>query len=320
MTASARPPMAHLALLAGIAVAFLIGGQVTFEAWGEVPVRALSLSLALAVVVHAASRFTADHSLAVRSLAWLLVAATPVYLTALLRPEVLVPILALGLVDLAQHRAGLDVEADLPPGSIARTIAGLATVGLLAILAALVVLARSPAIGLRLGVVALAGWALLVVFALRPATRTPGPLLGGAGAFAVSFALLAGPVVPLGPLVTYWVAIAAVAAAVLAVTFSRSEDAVRDEHRVHEQTVRSLPDPLTASLADRVRDVVAGREPVAAFADRLEAALGTSELGSSLHDRVRSLREEGVAGPLARRRALAEVLDVDLDELQGGSP
>lgn len=318
MRADPQAPLVHLTLSAGIGVAFVVGGQVTVEAWGTVPVRPLAVYVALATLVHAASRWTSEHGLAVRGAAWLVLASMPLHLTTLLRPEVLAPIVALALVDLARHRAEGDVEDHVPVGTAGKAVAGLATLGLLGILAVLVPLAKSTGILVRVGVVVALAWGLVTMFALRPATRSPPALLAGAGAFALTFGLLAGPVVPLGPLATYWVTLVAVTAAVLAATFSASDRPLRAEHRVHEQTVRSLPDPAIASLADRVRDVVAGSEDETSFSRRLEAALGRQEEGRLLAEATRREQADGVPEPVARQRALARLLDVELDD--GGRP
>lgn len=319
MTTASRPPIAHLVLGAVLAVAFLIGGSVRFEAWGSVPVRPLVAYLAVGVLLHAASRFTPDHGLVLRGVAWTLVALVPLHLRTLLRVEVLVPLAALALVDLAQYRSSFGVEAEIPAGSRGKAVAGVATIAGLVALAALVPLARSASILLRLGFVTVVTWALVSLFALRPTARSPAMLLAAAGAFAVTFGLLAGPVVPLGPLMTYWAAIVAVSAAVLTATFSRSETALRDEHRAHEQTVRSLPDPLMAPLAERVHDVVAGEEDLESLTGRIERARGGTEGGRRVEHRVRALRDSGVPALQARRRALAEELDVDVDDV-GGLP
>lgn len=314
MNQAPRAPVAHLAVLAALAVAFLIGGRVTFEAWGTVAVRPLAAYASLATLVHAASRWTDEHTLAVRGAAWLVLASMPLHLTTLLRPEVLVPIVALGVTDLAQHHAELDVPDAVPAGAAGKGLAAMATLALLAILVVLVPLAASTGVLVRLGLVTAIAWALVSLFALRPATRTSGALLAGAGAFAITFALLAGPVVPLGPLTTYWVTIAAVTAAVLTATVAGSDDALREEHRVHEQTVRSLPDPTLASLADRVREVVTGAGDTAAFSRRVEAALDRDAEGRLLDAKARELADAGVPAPVARQRALADLLDVDLEE------
>lgn len=320
MKDAGRPPIAHLVLLAGLALAFLVGGRIAFASWGRAPVRPLVAALAVAVLVHAASRFVPRHGLTLRSLAWLIVATVPLYVTPLLRVEVLVPVVAIGIVDVAQHRAGATVDADVPAGALGKGIAGLATVGLVAILAVLVTLAKSTGILVRLGFVAAAGWGLISVFALRPSTRTPWTLLGAAGAFSLTFALLAAPVVPLGPLMTYWVAIVAVLAAVLTATVTGTETGVREGHRVHEQTVRTLPDPVAARLADRVHEVVTGTSDAEGLSRRVEQAIDRPADGRLLDERARELREQGLAPHRARRAALADLLDVELDELDGGTP
>lgn len=314
MNQAPRTPVAHLAVLAGLAVAFLIGGRITFEAWGTVAVRPLVAYATLATVVHAASRWTDEHALAVRSVAWLVLASMPLHLTTLLRPEVMVPLVALGVTDLVQHRAELDMPDRVPAGAGGKAVAAMATLALLAILVVLVPLATTPGVLVRLGLVAAIGWGLVTLYALRPATRTPGVLLAGAGTFALTFALLAGPVVPLGPLATYWATIAAVTAAVLTATVAGSDDALREEHRIHEQTVRSLPDPTLVPLADRVREVVVGSADTTAFSRRLEAALDREAGGRLLDARARELVDAGVPEPIARQRALADLLDVDLQE------
>lgn len=318
MTSTASPPIPHLVLLAIVALAFLIGGQITFEDWGRLSVRPLAGYLALAVSLHAASRFADRVSTYLRAAAWLVVALMPLHLNVLLRPEVIVPAVAFGVVDVAQHRTGLDTDVEIPAGAGAKGLVGLASLALVALWAVLVPLAQTTLILVRLGLVATAGWAVITGFALRPAIRTPFNLLAGAGAFAVTFALLAGPVLPFGPLLTYWAAILAVAAAVLTATFTRSETALRDEHRVHEQRVRSLPDPVLAPLAERIHDVVAGSEPMGPLSRRIDRARGGEGSGRSIQRRVDELREQGLPGRAARRRALADALDADLDE-QGGS-
>jgi hypothetical protein len=318
VTNARRPPIAHLVLLALMTLAFVVGGRVAFASWGQAPVRPLIGYLALAVIVHAASRFVPRHSLAVRSVAWLTVAIAPLHLTTLLRPEVLLPVIAFGLVDLAQHRAGRTMEAEVPAGSLAKGIAGLATVGLVVILAVLVTLAKSTAILGRLGLVAAAGWGLVTVFALRPATRTRWTLLGGAGTLALTFALLAAPVLPFGPLLTYWTAIAAVLVAVATATVTETDPEIREGHRVHEQTVHELPDPVAAPLAERVHQVLTGGD-ARSLSHRVEQALDRPADGQLLERRIRQLQEEGLPAHRARRVALADILDVDLDELDGGT-
>lgn len=315
MTSTTRAPIAHLAVLAVAAIAAIVGGSVAFGDWGAVPVHALAAYAGLAASIHAASRWT-EHTLLVRGLAWLVLAAMPLQLTELLRLEVLGPIVALGVVDLARHEAGLSVDARAPATSAGKAVAGLATLALLAIVAVLATSAKTTGILVRLGVVGAVGWALVSGFALRPATRTPRALLLGAGAFASTFGLLAGPVVPLGPLASYWVTILAVTAAILTATIAGSDEPVREEHQVHQQTVRSLPDPAVASLADRVGEVVRTGTDTEAFSRRIEAALDRDEGGRLLGERVAELRERGLPEPVARQRALAALLDVDGEEAE----
>ncbi len=304
-----RPPLVHLTLLSLVAIAFLIGGQVTFHDWGRLPVRPLTGYLAFAIVLHAASGFAGGASLLLRGTAWLTVALAPLHLDVLLRAEVLVPVVALGIVDLAQHRTGLKAGAELPAGGLGKGIAALATLALLAVFAVLVPLAKSAGILVRLGATATIGWALLSSFALRPAIRTPGNLLGGVGAFAVSFALLAGPIVPLGPLVTYWVTILTLAAAILTWVITGSETSLREEHRVHEQTTRSLPDPVVAPLAEKIHGFITTGEHTRALSRRVQRVSGQDDEG--LADRVDDMRAQGLPHYVARRRALAEALDID---------
>lgn len=317
MSGGPRAPIAHLVVLAALAVAFLIGGRVTFRPWGTVAVRPLVGYATLATLVHASSRWITEHALAVRGLAWLIVASMPLHLTTLLRPEVLGPVVALAIVDLARHRAGLQVDGEVPAGTAGKAVAGLSTLAFLAILAVLVPLAKTTGILIRLGLVTATGWALVSLFALRPGTRTPGSLLAGSAAFALTFALLAGPVLPFGPLLTYWATILAVAAAVVTATVSAADEPVREEHRVHEQTVRSLPDPALAPLAERVGEVVAGGD-AEAFSRRVEAALDRDEGGRLVAAEARRFEDRGLPEPVARRRALASLLDVE-DET-GGRP
>lgn len=312
-----RPPIAHLILLAVLGLAFLIGGNVTFQDWGRLAVRPLTGYLATAVVLHGASRFVEQASLYVRAAAWLLVALMPLHLDVLLRAEVLVPVVALAAVDLAQHHTQVETEFGLPAGALAKGIAGMATVAFLAILAVLVPLARTPLVLFRLGLVSAVAWALVSGFALRPPIRTPVNLLAGAGAFAVTFALLAGPVLPLGPLMTYWATIVAVAAAVLTATFTRSELAFRDEHRVHEQTIRSLPDPVLEPLAHRIHTYVHEGEGAEELDRRIREAHSPEDPGEAIEERAQRWAQQGLGPRTARRRALAEALGVDIDTVGG---
>lgn len=307
-----RPPVVHLALLAVVGFAFLVGGQITFTDWGSLSVRPLAAYLALAVTLHAASVFAPRGGTPLRGLAWLILAAMPLHLQVLLRPQVIVPVLALGIVDVVRYRTQTDEEDRVPASAQAKAVAGLATLALVGVLAVLVPLAKSVGILVRLGLVATVGWALIVGFALRSSTREPVTLLAAAGAFAATFGLLAGPVVPLGPLTTYWVGVLAVAAAVLTAVFSASRDDLPEGARVHEQTVRSLPDPLLAPLADRVREAIETGRRMPDLARRIEEASGAGE--GALEERVEALREQGVDERRARRRAMAELLNVDLDE------
>lgn len=311
------PPLVHLGLLSGITLLFAIGGQITFGDWGSVPVRRVALYALVATLLHASSSYLGRGKLAVRGATWLVVLAAPLDLAPLLRPEVLVTVAAVAAVDLAIARQEVSVDLDVDPGTGGKIVAALASLAAIVLVGVLLPLAQDALVLTRLATVILVGWALVGVLAMRPALRTPLTLLGAAGALSLAFLLLAAPVLPFGPLLAYWTAILSVSAAVLTASFTRSDDPVAPEHRRHEQTVRPLPDPVLAPLAERIRRFIETGQGGQALSIRIEAALDRDEDGRLLP----ALCEARATGErptrLDRRAALARLLDVDPDRLDG---
>lgn len=316
MNSSEDPPLVHLGLLAGVAVLLLIGGNVTFSDWGRVPVRTVGLYALGGILLHAASRYLSRGGLVLRGIAWLTAVGGALHLSPLRRPEVIVPLVALAAVDLALARSKATAELEVPPGALEKGIAGLASLAALVLLAVLVPLAQDALVLTRLGAVVVIGWALVAALAMRPAARTPVTLLGAAGAFSLAFLLLAGPVIPFGPLLSYWVAVLAVSLAVITATFTRSDPSFTEDQRRHEQTVRALPDPVLASLAERVRRFVESGQGAEALSRRVESALDRDEDGTLL-PAMSEARARGTHPSRAdRREALAELLGLDPDRLE----
>jgi len=313
VTKADTPPIVHLTLLAAVGVALLIGGMMTFQSWGTLPVRPFAGYLALAIGLHGASRLVDRGSLELRGVAWAVVALMPVHLTTLLRPEFLVPVVALAIVDLVQHRQAATADLEITAGALGKGIAGLATVAAIAIVGVLVPLATTPLVLARLAIVTIVGWALISAFSLRPAIRQPVPSLAAAGAFGVTFVLLAGPVLPYGPLLSYWVTVLAVAVAVLVATFDGSREPLDAEHTKHEQTVRSLPDPVLAPLADRIHAFLARGENRRDLSRRIEDAI-SEDHGGRLLDELTHENAIGRETSQQRLEALAEALDVDIED------
>ncbi len=316
MTSSHRtPPLVHLALLGGVFLMLTIGGTVTFGSWGTFPVRTSAYYLASAIVLHAISRYVPRAGLAVRAMAWGVLVAMTLHVQSLLRPEVLLPLAAVATVDLVVHRTELTSDTQMPAGTAAKVIAGITSLAAIGLVTALVILARDAQVLTRLGAVVLIGWALTTVLALRPATRTPVTLLAGAGAFSISFLLLAGPVLPFGPLIAYWVAVLAVTAAVLASTFSHSQEAFDPDRQRHNQRVRPLPDPVLAPLAEHVRTFLKTGSGARELSTRVEAALDRDEGGRLISAMCEAQAKGTRPGRADRTRALAELLEIDLSQV-----
>lgn len=311
------PPLVHLGLLAAVTMLLLIGGTVTFGDWGTVPVRLVALYALGAILLHAVSNYVPQGSLFVRGGAWAIVLAAPLHITPLLRPEVMLPAAALAGLDLALHCTAARTDLDVPPGTGGKVVAAVASLAAIVLLGLLVPLAQGALVLTRLGVVILTGWALVGVLAMRPALRTRLTLLGAAGTFSLTFLLLAGPVIPFGPLLAYWVLILSVTLAIVTATFTQSGDPVPAGQARHEQTVRALPDPILAPLAERVQRFIETGQGARALSRRIEAALDRDEDGTLLPAMCEAQAHGTRPSRGDRRNALAELLDVRPDTLDG---
>lgn len=309
-------PLVHLGLTAAALVLLLIGGEITFSDWGTVPARWLALYGLAATSLHAASRSVQRYSLTLRGMAWSLALGSTLHLDPLFQLEVLLPIAAIGFVDLALHRTQALADTELPPGTGGKAIAGAASLTALILLAILIPLAQTLLILFRLGVVILTGWGLITALALQPSTRTPTTLLGAAGALSITFLLLAAPILPYGPMLAYWVLVLSVTLAVTTATFTEAGDPIAPEHLVHEQTVRPLPDPVLAPLAERIRRFIESGHGAQPLSQRLEDALNR-DAGGTLLSAMSQARAHGThPSRRDRRAALAELLEIDPKTLE----
>lgn len=320
MTDASAPPLVHLGLGAIIAMLLIVGGSVTFGSWGTVPVRLVALYALAAVTLHAASTRVPKGGLVVRAAAWGVVLGAPLHVRPLLRPEVLLPAAAIAAVDMALARAQLSADLDVDPGTAGKVVAGVTSLAAIVLLGLLIPLAQDALILARLGTVIVTGWALVATLSLRPALRTPGTLLGAAGALSLTFLLLAAPVVPFGPLLAYWVLVLSTTLAVVTVTFTDSDTPLDERHTRHEQTVRPLPDPVLAPLADRIERFIETGQGAQALSTRVEHALDRDEDGTLLPAMCETISHGTKPSRADRRRALAELVGVPTEHLDGDPP
>lgn len=304
------PPLVHLALAGAALVILLIGGTITFGSWGTLDVRLAMLYVLAAVGLHVASRYAPRGGLALRVGAYLTLVAMTVHTQVLLRPEVLVPLLALGGLDVALHRSELTREI-IRAGRLAKVLAGLSTLVMIVLVGTLVVLAADGLILARTIATVVVAWGLVTVFALRPHLRTASNLLAGAAVFAVTFLLLTAPVIPFGPLIAYWTLVVAVALAVVTSTVTHTGPGTHPNKVRHAQRVHPMPDPVIAPVREEVRRYLATGEGAGRLSRRVEAALGRDERGRL----VAALAEAQAKGTVPSRndriRALAELLELD---------
>lgn len=299
-----RLPLLHVAG-AGLAIfALVVGGTVTFQDLGRVPVRPVAVVLLGGLVLHGASRY-AEAGAAARGLAWAVWAAGAAVSGPLARPPIVGGLAAAGLLDLAFH-AG---DRDPAPARGDRAVAPAVAVGVVSVVTALTAahLGRGPGVAARLAVTALFGGGLVAAYALRPSARTPGRLLAGALAYGVAFRVLASPVLPLGPILAYWVLVGAAGLALLTGTRTRLREALPADLRRHEQHVERRPDPLDRGLEAALRAYLQGR----ASPDRVRRAVARHD--ADLADEVADL-PDATAPRTRRATALERTLDVPLPE------
>lgn len=302
------PPLIHLALAGLALLVLLIGGTVQFSTWGSVQVRLVTTYALAAIVLHGASRYTGG--LWLRGAAWLTLAGGAIHSGVLLRPEVLGPLAALGALDLTIHRSQV-TRTVVEVSDLARIVAGLATLAGIVLVGALVLLASDALILARLTVTVLVAWAIVVAFSMRPEVRDIPTLLGGAGAFSITFLLLAAPVLPFGPLLAYWAIVGAVALAVVTGAFTTTDDVLDDDVHVHHQAVRSLPDPVIHRTREQVRQYLSTGTGARELSRRIETALGRDERGRLLPALAEAQARGSRPSRKDRTAALAELLDVD---------
>lgn len=308
------PPLIHIGLGGLVALVFIIGGEAMFGNWGRVPVRPLALYALASILLHAFSRFI-PHGIIPRGAAWLVLLLAPLHLTPLLRVDVMAPIAAVGVIDLLLFQARSDIDVELEASTKAKAVAGLWTIVSLCLLAVLVLVSRDAFVLLRLGTVVLVAWALVTILALQPHHRTPSLLLGSAGALSVTFYFLASPLLPFGPLFAYALLVTTVSLAIIASTMRRTRAPLEERYVRHEQTVRPLPDPVTAPLATRIERFLETGHGDAMLSRRLERLLGRPEDGSLLSSAVRSQQSGSEATRRDREAALASVLQIDTASL-----
>lgn len=307
MTRAPRPPVIQAGLAAVAAYALAVGGTVTFEGLGRVPVHPLAELLLVGAALHAASRYV-HPGFVPRGLAWTAWAAASALSGPLARPWVVGGIAAAGLLDLA-FLGGPDPEPQRSPGS--RDVGAALVAGGLGVALALwaAYVAGGGPVAVRLTTTALAGGGLAAAYALRPAARTPGRLLVGALAFAVVFRVLAAPVLPLGPILAYWVLVGAAVLALAAGTRTGVRQAVPDGLERHTQHVEARPDPLDRGLEPALRSYLDG----GASPRRVCRAVAT--LDPELAREVAADLPDRHAPRSDRAASLAEALDApDLEE------
>lgn len=298
-----RPPLVHAAAAGLAAFALATGGTVTFQGLARLPVRPVALVLLGGLVLHAASRYAA-HGPLVRGATWSLWAAGAALSGPLAIPPIVGGIAAAGLLDLAFHAGDDPAPAHGDPAVGVAAIA--AVTGVVAAVAA-AHLAAGAGVAARLALAALAAGGLVAAYALRPAVRTPGRLLAGALAYGVVFRVLASPVLPLGPILAYWVLVGAAGLALLAGTRTRLREPLPAGLRRHEQHVARRPDPLDRGLEAALRAYLDGT----ASPDRVRRAVARHDAG--LADEAAALPDR--TAPRARRaRALEQVLETPLPE------
>lgn len=310
---SQQAPVVHLGL-ASVAVAMLVvGGRYQLGSWGPIALRPTALWLASATLVHGVARTLPRGQRAVRGLAWGIAVAATVHQTALLRAQVVLPLILAGAVDVLLVAEGA-AEERLDPDAAGKAVAGVATLAALIGIAVLLPLARETSVGLRLSGTILVAWAVLTGLGLAPHHRTPTRYLAGAGLVSVAFLLLAAPVLPFGPLLAYWTTILTVAVAVLAATYAGTRAEIEPERTRHEQRVRPIPDPVLAALADRVDRFVDTGSGGPELSRRVEAALDRDDGGRLLGQAVQARASEGANDRQARSSALRDLLDVEPED------
>jgi hypothetical protein len=296
-------------LLAGVAAfALAAGGTATFQGWGRVPVRPLAQFLLVGAALHAASRY-ARPGYVPRALAWVVWAVGIAFTTPLSTTPVLGALAAAGLLDLAFHGGDAEPRPEVGSRAVGAAVARAVTSLLVGIGAAR--LAGAGADGARLAATALAGGGLVAAYALRARARTPGRLLAGALAFGIVFRVLAAPILPLGPILAYWVLVGAAVLALAAGTRSGVRPGLPEDLERHDQVVERKPDPLDRGLESALRSYLAGT----AAPRRVRRAVArhdpdlADELADDLPGRDAPARE--------RVRVVSDRLDVrNLEELR----
>lgn len=310
---SQRAPIVHLGL-ASIAVAMLVvGGRYQLGSWGAIGLRATAVWLATATIVHGLARTLPRGNRVVRGLAWGLAIASTLHQTALLRPQVVLPLALAGTIDVLLVAEGT-AEERLDPDTAGKAVAGVATLAALVGVAILLPLSADASVGMRLSATILVAWASVTALALAPHLRTPARYLAAAGATSVAFLLLAAPVLPFGPLLGYWVTVLTVAVAVLAATYGGTREEIDPERARHEQHVHPIPDPVLAGLADRVDRFVETGNGGPELSRRIEAALDRDDDGRLLGQAVQTRADGATPDRRARTNALRDLLDVQLED------
>lgn len=302
---SRRLPFLQVALAAVAAFALATGGTATFQGRGRVPVRPLAQFLLVGAALHAASLYARPGYIP-RGLAWLVWIAGAAVTGPLGAPAILGGLAAVGLLDLAFH--GGEPRESPAPGSrsVAAAVVGASASLILAVVAARVAGAGPEAA--RLVVTALAGGGLVAAYALRPRVRTPGRYLAGALAFGVLFRVMAAPVLPLGPILAYWVLVGAAVLALAAGTRTGARPGVPRGVERHAQQVHRKPDPLDRGLESALRSYVAG----VGSARRVRQAVARHD--PDLADELADALPSRDAPDRERVRAVADRLDVPLQE------
>lgn len=219
----------------------------------------------------------------------------------LAHPAVLGLLASAGLLDVAFAAARPDPEAGAgEPSGSAAAVAALAALG---VAAASLALAR-PAAGVRLALTALAGGGLAAGLALRPAYRTLPHLLAAALAYAVLFRTLASPVLPLGPILAYWLLVGAAALALVAGTRTALGPGLPAGTRRHEQDVVVRRDPLDRGLGAAFEAYLSGAAPPDRLVERARRV--DPDAADRLAHQLPQARDRE-----ARTRAIAAALDLE---------
>lgn len=293
-----RAPLLQLVLMGLAAFVLALGGSLTLGTWGDLDARLVMAYVLPALALHAWSTASGRRRTGARAAAWGLAFAMAAHTQALLRPDALAVLGTLAALDLALYaRRPVGHAAKRPLRDRAAAAAGL---GGALVMAAWLALNAPPEVALRLGLAALATGTLAAGLALRPALRAPRSLLPLLAAHYLLFALVAAPVLPLGPAVAWWVLCLSVLAGALAAARHVS-GAEAPPHARHEHREAPLPDPLVRACASELERFLATGRASPALAARLARAVGPGP-AQTLLSKAHS--------PGARERALREALGV----------